>query len=190
MLFWQLLPSWLNLTMPLQWSRNILLQSKSVIMKKSSQALPVPPLLQVAEVKVIYQTESRSIEKLKISGSADAEKILRANWSNDIEFIEEFNVLFLNKANQVKGIFRLSRGGLTGTVADIRILYATALKGLCTGILLSHNHPSGCLKPSAQDIELTKKLCAIGKIHDIPILDHLILAPHSGYYSFSDQGML
>lgn len=107
-----------------------------------------------------------------------------------MELVEEFNVLFLTRSNHVKGLFRLSRGGMTGTVADIRILFATALKGLASAIVLSHNHPSGSIKPSSQDIELTKKLCAIGKIHEIPVLDHLILAPHSCYYSFADEGMI
>ncbi len=73
------------------------------------------------------------------------EKIFRANWSDDIELIEEFNVLFLNRANYVKGIFRLCRGGLTGTVADPLILFATALKSLSVGIIAGHNQLPGQL---------------------------------------------
>lgn len=159
-------------------------------MKNENGSSQTPLLLQVAEVQVTYRNKVPLDERLKISGSSDAEKIFRANWGDDMELLEEFNVLFLNRANRVKGLFRLDRGGITGTVADSRILFATALKGLFTGIVLGHNHPSGSLQPSSQDIDLTKKLCAIGKIHDIPVLDHLILAPHSGYYSFADEGML
>lgn len=147
-------------------------------------------LLQVAEVQVTYRNKIPFAERPKINCSGDAEKIFRTHWSDDMELVEEFNVLFLTRSNHVKGLFRLSRGGMTGTVADTRILFATALKSLSTALIISHNHPSGSLKPSSQDIELTKKLCAIGKIHDIPVLDHLILAPHSGYYSIADDGML
>jgi DNA repair protein RadC len=87
-------------------------------------------------------------------------------------------------------MLRLSRGGLTGTVADPRILFATALKSLTVGLIAGHNHPSGCLKPSYQDIELTRKLKEIGKFHEITLIDHLILSPHSGFYSFADEGLL
>ena len=112
------------------------------------------------------------------------------NWSGDMELVEEFNVLFLNRANYVKGIFRLSRGGITGTVADPRILFATALKGLAVGIIVAHNHPSGSTKPSSQDIELTRRLKEGGKLLDIQLIDHIILTPQSGFYSFADEGLL
>ncbi|MBK9729044.1 MAG: JAB domain-containing protein [Saprospiraceae bacterium] len=149
-----------------------------------------PPLLQVAEVKVIYKSKLPFIQPLRVNSSTEAEKIFRANWSEDMELVEEFNVLFLNRANYVKGIFRLSRGGLTGTVADPRILFATALKSLSVGVIAGHNHPSGSTKPSPQDIELTRKLKEIGRFHEITLIDHLILTPHSGFYSFADEGML
>ncbi|MGB5026482.1 MAG: JAB domain-containing protein, partial [Saprospiraceae bacterium] len=138
-------------------------------------------LLQVVEVQVTYRNKIPFTERPQINRSEDAEKVFRANWSNDMELVEEFNVLFLNRANFVKGLFRLSRGGLTGTIADPRILFATALKGLAVGIIAGHNHPSGSIKPSSQDIELTRKLKEIGKLHDIPLIDHIILAPHSGF---------
>lgn len=159
-------------------------------MNNSNDSSHKPLLLQVAEVQVTYRNKVPFAERPQINRSQDAEQLLRANWSDDMELVEEFNVLLLTRSNHVKGFFRLSRGGMTGTVADIRILFATALKGLSTALIISHNHPSGSVKPSSQDIELTKKLCAIGKIHEIHILDHLILAPHSGYYSFADEGMI
>lgn len=159
-------------------------------MKNSNGESQKPSLLQVAEVKVIYQSKLPYIHYPRVNSSTDAENIFRVNWSDDIQLIEEFNVLFLNRANYVKGILRLSRGGLTGTVADPRILFATALKGLAVGIIAGHNHPSGSIKPSSQDIELTKKLKEIGRFHEITLIDHLILSPHSGFYSFADEGML
>lgn len=91
-------------------------------MKNQIDESQMPLLLQVAEVKVQYLPKPPLSNQPKVHNSADAEKILRYNWSNDMELIEEFNVLFLNRANNVKGILRLSRGGLTGTVADPRIL--------------------------------------------------------------------
>lgn len=144
----------------------------------------------VAEVKVKYRSKVNITERPLIMGSQSAAEILRANWSDNMALVEEFNVLFLNRANYVKGILRLSRGGITGTVADSRILFAAALKGLATGIIAAHNHPSGSLKPSQQDVELTRKLKQAGQFLDITLLDHIILAPHSGYYSFADEGAL
>ncbi len=149
-----------------------------------------PHLLEVAEIKVSYLSKAPGNSKIRINSSAEAEKVFRANWSNDMDLVEEFNVLFLNRANIVKGILRLSRGGLTGTVVDQRLLFATALKGLAVGLVAAHNHPSGSCKPSKQDIDLTKKLKEIGKLHDIPLIDHLILTPHHGYFSFADEGLL
>jgi DNA repair protein RadC len=144
----------------------------------------------VAEVKVKYLSKVNINERPIITDSKSAEKIFRANWSDNMELREEFNVLFLNRSNHVKGILRLSLGGITGTVADSRILFAAALKSLATGIIAAHNHPSGSMKPSSQDVELTQKLKQAGQILNITLLDHLILIPTSGYYSFADEGAL
>ena len=159
-------------------------------MKKSDGKSQTPLLLQVAEVKVKYQSKLSTTINPRVNKSLDAENIFRMNWSEDMELVEEFNVLFLNRANYVKGIFRLSRGGITGTIADPRILFATALKGLAVGIIVAHNHPSGSTKPSSQDMELTRRLKEGGKLLDIQLIDHIILAPHSGFYSFADEGIL
>ena len=121
-----------------------------------------PPLLMLSEVKVSYRSQTLLVHKPKISSSKDAVKVLRENWSDDIELLEECNVLFLNKANQVKGIYRASRGGTSGTVVDLKIIYAAALKGMAAAIILAHNHPSGHLEPSRADIDLTKRLRDIG----------------------------
>lgn len=105
-----------------------------------------------------------------------------------MELVEEFNILFLNRANYVKGIFRLTHGGITGTVADPRILFASALKGLAVWFIAGHNHPSGSTKPSKQDIEITKKIKEAAGLFDIQVLDHFILG--DGYYSMADIGVL
>ena len=85
------------------------------------------------------------------------------------------------------GYLKLSEGGISGTVADSRLIFSTALKSLASSLILLHNHPSGNNKPSNADIELTKKLVSIGKLMEIPVLDHLIICQDS-YYSFADEG--
>ena len=144
---------------------------------------------QVSEVKLTYRNELQAADRPQISSSLDAENILRENWSDDIELYEEFNVLFLNRANQVTGIFNLSRGGICGTVVDAKILFAAALKALASGVILAHNHPSGNVTPSREDVELTRRLKQIGELLEIRVFDHLILSPY-GYYSFADEGTL
>jgi len=147
-------------------------------------------LWQVAEVKISYRNRLHIADRPKVSSSFDAENILRANWSEDIELLEEFVVLFLTKSSQVKGLFRASRGGISGTVVDAKIIFAAALKSVASALILAHNHPSGSLEPSQSDIDLTKRLRTVGNLLDLPILDHLILAPFAGYYSFADDGLL
>ena len=102
---------------------------------------------------------------------------------------EEFWVLYLNNANKVITKNQLSKGGMTGTVVDVRIIFKSALESGAVGIILCHNHPSGNLKPSEADIEITKKVKTAGKSLDINVLDHLIIT-QNGYYSFADEGIL
>jgi len=102
---------------------------------------------------------------------------------------EEFWVLYLNRANKVIEKFALSRGGVSGTVADGKIIFKRALENLSSSIILAHNHPSGQLKPSQEDIKLTKKIKEAGMLLDISVLDHVIIS-ESGYYSFADEGMM
>ncbi|MEK6450239.1 MULTISPECIES: RadC family protein [Myroides] len=102
---------------------------------------------------------------------------------------EEFWVIFLNNSNKIKFKTSLSKGGMTGTVVDIRVLFQIALEQKATGIILSHNHPSGKLKPSEADISITKKIKEAGKVMDVQVLDHVIVTEYS-YYSFADEGLL
>ena len=102
---------------------------------------------------------------------------------------EEFWVLLLNRANKVKDKICVSRGGVSGTVADQRLIFKPAIARLASSIILCHNHPSGTLRPSEQDKLLTKKLVSIGRLLEIPVLDHIIYTD-SGYFSFADEGLL
>ena len=98
-------------------------------------------------------------------------------------------MLFLNRGNRVLGGYKISSGGITGTVVDIRIILAIALKCLASGIILAHTHPSGELTPSRTDKELTQKLKEAAKLMDISLLDHLIITENA-HYSFADEGIL
>lgn len=146
--------------------------------------------LQVAEVQLIYRTKVKASERPQIRCSEDAHAILRQNWSDQIELLEEFYLLFLNRQNRVTGIFQVSKGGIAGTVVDAKIVFAAAVKALASSIILAHNHPSGNLQPSQQDIDLTMKLKRAGETLNITVFDHLILTPHDGYFSFADESLL
>jgi DNA repair protein RadC len=126
-------------------------------------------------------------EKPRIGGSHDAFELLRANLQ-DISH-EEFWVILLNRANRVIRKYQVSQGGVSGTVADPKIIFKTALEELASGIILAHNHPSGNLTASRADIELTQKLTAGGRLLEIQVLDHLIIAGQK-YFSFADEGLI
>ncbi len=102
---------------------------------------------------------------------------------------EEFWVLYLNNSNRILKSAQLSKGGITGTVVDVRLAFKEALQLGAVGIILAHNHPSGTLKPSQADIQLTKKLKLAGESLDIKVLDHLIIT-EKAYFSFADENML
>jgi len=102
---------------------------------------------------------------------------------------EEFWILCLSRANKVLYKAQVSKGGVSGTVADIKVIFKTAIEQLASALIVAHNHPSGQLKPSNSDIQLTKKLVETGKIMDIPVLDHLIVTDKA-YYSFADDGLI
>jgi DNA repair protein RadC len=106
-----------------------------------------------------------------------------------MELKEEFYILLLNRANRVKGWYKVSEGGTAGTVVDPKLIFSTALKCHASSIILSHNHPSGNVKPSEEDLKLTKKLTEGGKLLEIAVLDHLILTSEE-YLSFADEGLL
>ena len=131
--------------------------------------------------------ESQSGPVLKITGSRDAYELLSPMMA-DLNH-EEFWVLILNRANFVKAKIMISRGGQSGTVVDPKIIFKCALDNNAAAMIIAHNHPSGNLKPSAEDIKVTKRLVEAGKMMDLPVLDHLIIADKL-FFSFADEGLL
>lgn len=131
--------------------------------------------------------ESDPTEKPKISTSADAANIFKPILS-DLPH-EEFWVLMLNRNNLVIDKIIISRGGITGTVIDVRIIMKMALECLACSIILCHNHPSGNLIPSEADKEITRKIKDAGKLLDISVLDHIIVGNNS-FFSFADEGLI
>jgi DNA repair protein RadC len=130
-------------------------------------------------------TETKVLDK--ITCSKDGYNILR-RFLMDLNH-EEFWILLLNQAGKVTSKELISKGGLTGTVADPKIIFGIALQQNAVSIVMAHNHPSGNLKPSQLDIDLTKKIATAGKMLDIRVLDHLIVT-NDGYYSFADEGVI
>jgi DNA repair protein RadC len=147
-------------------------------------------LYEVAEIQLTYKSNVKPSSRPKISGSKDAFTILKENWDEGtIELVEQFKAMFTNRANKVLGILNVSTGGVTGTVADPRVIFVAAIKAGATGLIVAHNHPSGNLIASQSDIELTKRLREAGKILEIQLLDHIIVTTE-GYFSFADEGLL
>ena len=145
--------------------------------------------IQIREVQVSYQPLKGKLFQVRSADNA-FEYLSRAYDEGTIGLCEEFMVLLLNRANRVMGCLRLSKGGLTGTVVDLRILFGTALKAMASSIVIAHNHPSNNLQPSDADLDLTKKIKEAGKLLDINLLDRLILGTDDNYVSFAHEGWL
>jgi DNA repair protein RadC len=128
-----------------------------------------------------------TLDKPVIQSSKDIAQYLKA-LLKDFTY-EVFAVLFLNQANKINHFEIVSRGGITGTVADPRIILKKALEQDATSIVLSHNHPSGSLKPSKADEVLTQKIKSAAQYFDIKVIDHIIVS-EEGFYSFADEGLL
>jgi DNA repair protein RadC len=144
----------------------------------------------VAEVELVYKSKVKASERPLITSASDAYEVLKAVWEEGkMDLLEQFKVLFLNRANRVLCIYNVSSGGITGTVADPRLIYTAALRVNAVSLILAHNHPSGSLKPSRADEELTQKIKGAGAFLDINVLDHLIISSE-GFYSFADEGLI
>ncbi|MGO3184190.1 MAG: RadC family protein [Aequorivita sp.] len=151
----------------------------------------------IGEAKAISIAAATELGRRRRTGEAlERQKITSSN--SVFEFIqpvigelphEEFWILYLNNSNKVIKSAQLSKGGITGTVVDVRLAFKEALQLGAVGIILAHNHPSGTLKPSQADIQLTKKLKIAGDSLDIKVLDHLIIT-EKAYFSFADENML
>ena len=154
--------------------------------------LSLEELNNVSEIDIVYKKKitCKVSQRPLITTSSDGYEICLHYWDQGkIELLEEFKVLFLSRANRVLQILPVSQGGITGTVADPRLILAAAIKVASCCMILVHNHPSGNLKPSKADEELTCKIKEAAKYFDIKVLDHLIITSE-GYYSFADEGLL
>ena len=143
---------------------------------------------QVSEIQVSYSPNL--LVDMSIKNSKKSFELMLNEWEQDkLQMQEEAKILLLNRNNNVLGIYSLAKGGLTSCVVDVRIILSIALKTLATGIILVHNHPSGNLKPSQADLDITKKLKQSCDLLDISFLDHLIITKDN-YFSFADEGLI
>lgn len=143
------------------------------------------------EIEVSYRPKKELSDPLYIYNSSDAFKVGYPIFDqNQIAMREEFVVIYLNRANRILGYSKAFTGGINGVVCDPRIILAIALKGMASSIILMHNHPSGNLKPSEQDKNLTKKINAACEGLDIYLMDHLIVTDDGKYLSLRDEGMI
>jgi DNA repair protein RadC len=145
----------------------------------------------VSEVQLTYKNKVKASDRIKITCSRDAYNVFMDSWNPEtVDFLEEFKMLLLNRSNAILGIFPVSKGGLSGTVTDVRLIYQAAIKANACGTIICHNHPSGNLNPSESDNKITQKIKEAGNLLDIQLLDHIILTTEGDYYSYADNGIL
>jgi DNA repair protein RadC len=142
----------------------------------------------IAEVQITYSSHVKAKDRIKVTCSKDAEMAFRSCWPA-YDHIEFCYMLLMNRQNQILGCHQISKGGMTGAVVDIRVIFQVALKACSTQFLLAHNHPSGNLEASDADKKITKQIKEAGAILEIPLLDHLIITSES-YLSMADEGLL
>lgn len=146
--------------------------------------------LRVAEIQLSYKTNLKPSERPQITSSRECYNLLLSTWEESrLEFVEEFKVLLLNRAQRVLGLVEISRGCNTGTVVDPKLVFVAAIKANACSVIVSHNHPSGNVQPSQADRDLTRKLRDGGKLLEVTVLDHIVLSKE-GYFSFADEGLL
>lgn len=142
------------------------------------------------EIRITYRRHALDIDTKVIKSSDDAQTVFRTLWpEGSLDHRESFYALYLSRANQILSYYRISEGGLAGTVADVKLIFQTALSCNAASVIVAHNHPSGNLKPSTADEQLTQKIRQAGQVLELPLIDHLIIASE-GCYSFADQGLL
>ncbi|MCW3162240.1 RadC family protein [Chryseobacterium oryctis] len=168
------------------WHQLSLLSVKDLMKFKGvgeAKAISIATALEIGRRRASQEV----LEKPIISSSRSAYSILK-NHLSDLR-TEEFWAIFLNQSNKIIHITQLTQGGINQSIVDIRILFKTALEHFSTGIIVAHNHPSGNLKPSTEDLTITQKIKEAGELLNIQLLDHLIIIQNS-YFSFSDEGLL
>ncbi len=147
------------------------------------------PRYDIAEVTISYKFGKYFADCEKITSSNSVYEIGQEVSKEYIEHHERFNIILLNNSNHVLGVAELSKGGITGTLVDMRIVYQNLIKANAVAFIAFHNHPSGNLNPSEADKQLTKKLKEGAQLLDIKLLDHVIITT-KGYFSFADEGII
>lgn len=168
------------------WQKLSLLSIKDLMKFKGigeAKAISVAAALEIGRRKASQEIP----EKVSIKSSADAYTAFLEHLS-DLR-TEEFWVIFLNQKNQIIYKSQISKGGITGTIVDVRVLFKIALEHFATSIIVAHNHPTGNLKPSEADLKITKNIKSAGEILNIKLADHLIIGENA-FFSFQDQGLL
>lgn len=140
-------------------------------------------------VEYILNAKICDFKKVKITSSRDAFEYIRNFYKDDIHIYESVFILLLNRANETIGFAKISQGGISGTVVDIRIILKYAIDTLASGVIMAHNHPTGQLNASPQDVQISKKLKEALKYIDVSLLDSLILTGDN-YKSFADEGII
>lgn len=148
-----------------------------------AKAISIITALEIGRQRAGQEIQERPV----IGNSHDAYSILK-NQLSDLR-TEEFWAIFLNNSNKVIHTSQLTQGGISQSIVDVRVLFKTALENFSTGVIIAHNHPSGSMKPSKEDLNITQKIKEAGKVLSIQLLDHIIITQHS-YFSFSDAGLL
>lgn len=147
-------------------------------------------LFKVAEIELVYRSKIKANERPVINSSLGAYEILRSTWDdNKIELLEQFKIMLLDRKNACLGINEISSGGTDSCLIDPKLIFMTALKANASAIVLAHNHPSGSLRESQADIDLTKRIMQAGDLLGIRVLDHLIITA-DGYTSFEDKSLM
>lgn len=146
----------------------------------------------IPEFIIGYRSKGQPMEqRVKVQSSRDFHELTKEIFTADtIEWVESFILICLNRANKPIGFYKISLGGVAGTVADPKVIFQCALLCNASAIMIAHNHPNGNATASQQDIELTKKIKEGGKLLEIQLLDHLIELPNDKYFSFADEGLL
>ncbi|MGJ8760390.1 MAG: JAB domain-containing protein [Polaribacter sp.] len=146
-------------------------------------------LFSIKEIDISYSYGTAKADRKKITSSLDAKDIFHSLIEKSIEYKESFLLLVLNNSNEILGIKKISEGGITATIVDIRLIFQTVLKAHGVGFIICHNHPSGKLEPSNADKHLTEKIKEGAQTLDLKLLDHLIITKESAF-SFADEGIL
>jgi len=128
-------------------------------------------------------------QKMKITCSRDIFEFSKQLYADDILIYESIFAVFLNRSNNTIGFVKISQGGVSSTVLDVRIVLKYAIESLASAVILIHNHPTCNMYPSEQDINITNKIKEAAKLIDVALLDHIIISPNK-YYSFADENMI